>query len=142
MCLGSGLLIHFGNHTHFGPFRFMLSFFLMYAVGYPIGHTAVIGIFSKIVSNRPQVSPYAPITSLIACVICVPSTSSPHPLHYPAPSVLLFFKRENYWDTLRPQVPWLECFSRLYRDTCHNILALAWCLVDSLLFFSARYSWS
>jgi hypothetical protein len=27
----------------------------MYAVGYPVGHTAAIGLFSKILGKRPQV---------------------------------------------------------------------------------------
>jgi MFS transporter, ceroid-lipofuscinosis neuronal protein 7 len=34
--------------------RYVLSIFLIYAIGYPIGHTAVIGLFSKIVGRRPQ----------------------------------------------------------------------------------------
>jgi ceroid-lipofuscinosis MFS transporter 7 len=27
--------------------RFMLSMFLIYSIGYPVGHTAVLGLFSK-----------------------------------------------------------------------------------------------
>jgi ceroid-lipofuscinosis MFS transporter 7 len=34
--------------------RFETAIFLTYAIGYPIGHTAVIGMFSKITSSRPQ----------------------------------------------------------------------------------------
>ncbi|CAJ1965856.1 unnamed protein product [Cylindrotheca closterium] len=34
--------------------RYLLSIFMIYSVGYPIGHTAVIGLFSKIVGRRPQ----------------------------------------------------------------------------------------
>lgn len=34
--------------------RYMFAIFLVYGVGYPIGHTAVMGIFSKIVGRRPQ----------------------------------------------------------------------------------------
>eukprot|EP00542_Grammatophora_oceanica_P012086 CAMPEP_0194030568 /NCGR_PEP_ID=MMETSP0009_2-20130614/3999_1 /TAXON_ID=210454 /ORGANISM="Grammatophora oceanica, Strain CCMP 410" /LENGTH=527 /DNA_ID=CAMNT_0038670533 /DNA_START=44 /DNA_END=1627 /DNA_ORIENTATION=- len=34
--------------------RYVLAMFMIYTVGYPIGHTAVIGIFSKIVGKRPQ----------------------------------------------------------------------------------------
>ncbi|GMH66437.1 hypothetical protein TrRE_jg9159 [Triparma retinervis] len=54
MCIGTGLLVHFGDHSHFGETRFTAAVFLLYSIGYPIGHTAVIGIFSKIVSSRPQ----------------------------------------------------------------------------------------
>jgi len=34
--------------------RYWIAMFLIYSVGYPIGHTAVIGLFSKIVGRRPQ----------------------------------------------------------------------------------------
>lgn len=34
--------------------RFVLAIFMIYSIGYPIGHTAVIGLFSKIVGRRPQ----------------------------------------------------------------------------------------
>jgi len=34
--------------------RYTFAIFLVYAIGYPIGHTAVIGLFSKIVGRRPQ----------------------------------------------------------------------------------------
>lgn len=34
--------------------RYITAIFLIYAIGYPIGHTAVIGLFSKIVGRRPQ----------------------------------------------------------------------------------------
>jgi len=34
--------------------RYLLSIFMIYSIGYPIGHTAVIGLFSKIVGRRPQ----------------------------------------------------------------------------------------
>lgn len=37
-----------------GLHGFFAAVFLMYSVGYPIGHTAVIGIFSKIVGARTQ----------------------------------------------------------------------------------------
>mmetsp|Transcript_15740 Transcript_15740/g.23959 ORF Transcript_15740/g.23959 Transcript_15740/m.23959 type:complete len:510 (+) Transcript_15740:151-1680(+) len=33
---------------------YVVSIFLVYAVGYPIGHTAVIGMYSKIAGKRPQ----------------------------------------------------------------------------------------
>uniref|UniRef100_A0A7S2V0P8 Major facilitator superfamily (MFS) profile domain-containing protein n=1 Tax=Fibrocapsa japonica TaxID=94617 RepID=A0A7S2V0P8_9STRA len=37
-----------------GTVGFSVAIFVMYSVGYPIGHTALIGLFSKIVGNRPQ----------------------------------------------------------------------------------------
>ncbi|CAM9520705.1 unnamed protein product [Ectocarpus sp. 6 AP-2014] len=33
---------------------FLWAVFLMYSVGYPIGHTAVLGLFSKVVGAQPQ----------------------------------------------------------------------------------------
>ncbi|CAM9372145.1 unnamed protein product, partial [Hapterophycus canaliculatus] len=33
---------------------FLIAVFLMYSVGYPIGHTAVLGLFSKVVGAQPQ----------------------------------------------------------------------------------------
>lgn len=54
MVVGSGMLVHFGHHEDFAKGRFESAIFLLYAVGYPIGHTAVIGLFSKIVGQRPQ----------------------------------------------------------------------------------------
>lgn len=46
----AGMDEHNGNPT----WRYVLAIFLIYAIGYPIGHTAVIGLFSKIVGRRPQ----------------------------------------------------------------------------------------
>ena len=34
--------------------RYCFAILLIYGIGYPIGHTAVIGLFSKIVGRRPQ----------------------------------------------------------------------------------------
>merc|ERR1711862_201667 len=34
--------------------RYSLTIFLVYSLGFPIGNTAVIGLFSKIVGRRPQ----------------------------------------------------------------------------------------
>jgi len=34
--------------------HYIIGIFLIYGVGYPIGHTAVIGLFSKVVGRRPQ----------------------------------------------------------------------------------------
>lgn len=35
-------------------YHYIFGIFLIYGVGYPIGHTAVIGLFSKVVGRRPQ----------------------------------------------------------------------------------------
>mmetsp|Transcript_34165 Transcript_34165/g.72791 ORF Transcript_34165/g.72791 Transcript_34165/m.72791 type:complete len:499 (+) Transcript_34165:209-1705(+) len=34
--------------------HYIIGIFMIYGVGYPIGHTAVIGLFSKVVGRRPQ----------------------------------------------------------------------------------------
>ncbi len=34
--------------------RLYLSLFLMFALGYPVGHTALIGVYSKILKSGPQ----------------------------------------------------------------------------------------
>lgn len=34
--------------------RYVVAILMIYGVGYPLGHTAVIGLFSKIVGRRPQ----------------------------------------------------------------------------------------
>ncbi|KAL7543536.1 hypothetical protein ACHAXR_012811 [Thalassiosira sp. AJA248-18] len=34
--------------------HYVVGIFLIYGIGYPIGHTAVIGLFSKVVGRRPQ----------------------------------------------------------------------------------------
>lgn len=34
--------------------RFVFAIFMLYSIGYPIGHTALLGLFSKIVGRRPQ----------------------------------------------------------------------------------------
>lgn len=34
--------------------HYIIGIFMIYGIGYPIGHTAVIGLFSKIVGRRPQ----------------------------------------------------------------------------------------
>uniref|UniRef100_I2CS88 MFS transporter, ceroid-lipofuscinosis neuronal protein 7 n=2 Tax=Nannochloropsis gaditana TaxID=72520 RepID=I2CS88_NANGC len=52
MMVASELLM-IGPET-FPVWRFYLAIFLMYAVGYPVGHTAAIGLFSKILGKRPQ----------------------------------------------------------------------------------------
>ncbi|CAM9099439.1 unnamed protein product [Phaeothamnion confervicola] len=37
-----------------GLLQFLIAVASMYSVGYPIGHTAVLGLFSKVVGKRPQ----------------------------------------------------------------------------------------
>jgi len=34
--------------------HYIIGIFMIYGIGYPIGHTAVIGLFSKVVGRRPQ----------------------------------------------------------------------------------------
>lgn len=34
--------------------HYVIGIFMIYGIGYPIGHTAVIGLFSKVVGRRPQ----------------------------------------------------------------------------------------
>lgn len=48
------LLIDFFGKYDLPIWRFYLAIFCMYASGYPIGHTAVIGMFSKVLGKRPQ----------------------------------------------------------------------------------------
>ncbi|GAX17281.1 MFS transporter, ceroid-lipofuscinosis neuronal protein 7 [Fistulifera solaris] len=44
-----------GEYVGTNPtWKYCTSVFLMYAIGYPLGHTAVIGLFSKVVGRRPQ----------------------------------------------------------------------------------------
>ena len=61
MATGIATLAGFGETVEDGldnannpTWRYIFSIFLIYAVGYPVGHTAVIGMFSKIVGRRPQ----------------------------------------------------------------------------------------
>lgn len=47
--------LSFLEHDAVNPsWKFCTAIFLIYSIGYPIGHTAVIGLFSKIVGRRPQ----------------------------------------------------------------------------------------
>ncbi len=43
------------QHSGKDSWLFFVSMFMMYSVGYPIGHTALIGLFSKVIGKRPQV---------------------------------------------------------------------------------------
>mmetsp|Transcript_25181 Transcript_25181/g.46948 ORF Transcript_25181/g.46948 Transcript_25181/m.46948 type:complete len:513 (-) Transcript_25181:191-1729(-) len=54
--MASGILsLAFLDDDKVNPsWKFILAIFMIYSIGYPIGHTAVIGLFSKIVGRRPQ----------------------------------------------------------------------------------------
>lgn len=61
MAFGIVTLAGFGDTVEDGldnvnnpSWRYIFSIFLIYGIGYPVGHTAVIGMFSKIVGRRPQ----------------------------------------------------------------------------------------
>mmetsp|Transcript_1507 Transcript_1507/g.2989 ORF Transcript_1507/g.2989 Transcript_1507/m.2989 type:complete len:195 (+) Transcript_1507:1-585(+) len=47
MGLGIGVLVPIEDQFDAPGWQYMLAIFLIYGIGYPIGHTAVIGIFSK-----------------------------------------------------------------------------------------------
>ncbi len=40
--------------THVSQSRYLLALVLMFAIGYPIGHTALIGLFAKVIKSGPQ----------------------------------------------------------------------------------------
>ncbi|CAB9521625.1 Major facilitator superfamily domain-containing protein 8 [Seminavis robusta] len=42
------------NNDDNPTWRYVSAIFLIYGIGYPVGHTAVIGLFSKVVGRRPQ----------------------------------------------------------------------------------------
>eukprot|EP00980_Cylindrotheca_fusiformis_P017314 scaffold5371_cov139-Cylindrotheca_fusiformis.AAC.2 len=54
MALGILSLTSLSDDANNDSWKFVLAIFMIYSVGYPIGHTAVIGLFSKIVGRRPQ----------------------------------------------------------------------------------------
>lgn len=54
MAAGIMSLTFVADNANNSGWRFFLAIFLIYSIGYPIGHTAVIGLFSKIVGRRPQ----------------------------------------------------------------------------------------
>ena len=54
MCFGIVSLTSLQEEAHNPTWRYVFAIFMMYSVGYPVGHTAVIGIFSKIIGRRPQ----------------------------------------------------------------------------------------
>ena len=43
-----------GGDENNPTWRYWLAMVLMYSIGYPIGHTAIIGLFSKIIGRKPQ----------------------------------------------------------------------------------------
>jgi ceroid-lipofuscinosis MFS transporter 7 len=47
MCLGALSLADIPEGEHTASWRYYVSIFMIYSIGYPIGHTAVIGLFSK-----------------------------------------------------------------------------------------------
>jgi len=54
MCVGNTFFLHL-RHDDLNPqWIYITAIFLIYSVGYPIGNTAAIGLFSKIVGQRPQ----------------------------------------------------------------------------------------
>lgn len=54
MAVGIGSLTLIRTNGYNDSWRYYVAIFLIYSVGYPIGHTAVIGLFSKIIGRRPQ----------------------------------------------------------------------------------------
>merc|ERR1711865_388365 len=56
LIMGCGILsLAFLKQDQANPsWKYCTAIFLIYSVGYPIGHTAVIGLFSKVVGRRPQ----------------------------------------------------------------------------------------
>eukprot|EP00978_Attheya_sp_CCMP212_P012620 scaffold31556_cov62-Attheya_sp.AAC.2 len=54
MCLGAVSLADIKEGENANSWRYFISIFMIYSIGYPIGHTALIGMFSKIVGRRPQ----------------------------------------------------------------------------------------
>ncbi|CAM9569306.1 unnamed protein product, partial [Chrysoparadoxa australica] len=52
--MASTMLLIYAPPGEAGKLQFQASVFLMYSLAYPIGHTAVIGLFSKVVGKRPQ----------------------------------------------------------------------------------------
>eukprot|EP00529_Nitzschia_sp_RCC80_P018449 CAMPEP_0113483004 /NCGR_PEP_ID=MMETSP0014_2-20120614/23210_1 /TAXON_ID=2857 /ORGANISM="Nitzschia sp." /LENGTH=514 /DNA_ID=CAMNT_0000376537 /DNA_START=4 /DNA_END=1548 /DNA_ORIENTATION=+ /assembly_acc=CAM_ASM_000159 len=54
MCAGILSLVFLDDDQTNPSWQYVFAIYMMYSVGYPIGHTAVIGLFSKIVGRRPQ----------------------------------------------------------------------------------------
>jgi ceroid-lipofuscinosis MFS transporter 7 len=47
MCLGAVSLADIEEGENANSWRYFISIFMIYSIGYPIGHTALIGMFSK-----------------------------------------------------------------------------------------------
>jgi len=54
MIIGMSFLVFAKIFSIPGSWSFVLAIFLVYSIGYPIGHTAAMGLFSKIIGKRPQ----------------------------------------------------------------------------------------
>jgi len=54
MAFGISSLASLNEDEDNSSWRYIGAIFLIYSIGYPIGHTAVIGLFSKIIGRRPQ----------------------------------------------------------------------------------------
>jgi hypothetical protein len=83
------------------PWRFMLSMFLIYSIGYPVGHTAVIGLFSK--------SKYSSVQCASSCVrsyYCQPVSRLTR-------VCFLVRAHDSCWSTTTRRVVGMVCVSRL-----------------------------
>lgn len=87
MCSGILSLAFLNDDSSNPSWKFMLSIFLVYAVGYPIGHTAVIGLFSK-----------GELTKSRGCIIFMTSSgfTLSHLLHRFACQSLVVALREHF----------------------------------------------
>uniref|UniRef100_A0A7S2K957 Major facilitator superfamily (MFS) profile domain-containing protein n=1 Tax=Leptocylindrus danicus TaxID=163516 RepID=A0A7S2K957_9STRA len=54
MTCASATLIGIREDQEYNMGRYLFVLFMVYSIGYPIGHTAVIGMFSKVVGRRRQ----------------------------------------------------------------------------------------
>merc|ERR1712150_467254 len=54
MIIGSATFLNLDENVEHASWRYTCSIFFMFSVGFPIGNTAVLGLFSKIVGRRPQ----------------------------------------------------------------------------------------
>mmetsp|Transcript_29881 Transcript_29881/g.61679 ORF Transcript_29881/g.61679 Transcript_29881/m.61679 type:complete len:510 (+) Transcript_29881:249-1778(+) len=52
--IGFAPLTSVENGADNAMWKYIMGIFMIYGIGYPIGHTAVIGLFSKVVGRRPQ----------------------------------------------------------------------------------------
>lgn len=55
MTLGALIMCQYPTEVYpLSQYRYYLGVFCIYGFGYPIGHTACIGLFSKLIRNQPQ----------------------------------------------------------------------------------------